>query len=192
MSEEIKKETVDETVDTTKETNETNETEETINESEAETSEEVVEPSELEVLTEKYDELETRYLRLQADFDNSRRRQKIESASAAKFRSQSLVEKLLPVLDNFERAMATELAGEDTKSFLEGIEIVQRQLEAAMEAEGVEVIATVGEKFDPNVHQAVMQDDDKAFDSNVVTAELQKGYKLKDRVIRPAMVKVNQ
>lgn len=108
MSEEIKKETVDETVDTTKETNET---EETINESEAETSEEVVEPSELEVLTEKYDELETRYLRLQADFDNSRRRQKIESASAAKFRSQSLVEKLLPVLDNFERAMATELAG---------------------------------------------------------------------------------
>lgn len=189
MSEEIKKETVDETVDTTKETNET---EETINESEAETSEEVVEPSELEVLTEKYDELETRYLRLQADFDNSRRRQKIESASAAKFRSQSLVEKLLPVLDNFERAMATELAGEDTKSFLEGIEIVQRQLEVAMEAEGVEVIATVGEKFDPNVHQAVMQDDDKAFDSNVVTAELQKGYKLKDRVIRPAMVKVNQ
>lgn len=88
--------------------------------------------------------------------------------------------------------MATELAGEDTKSFLEGIEIVQRQLEAAMEAEGVEVIATVGETFDPNVHQAVMQDDDKAFDSNVVTAELQKGYKLKDRVIRPAMVKVNQ
>ena len=173
MSEEIKKETVDETVDTTKETNET---EEIINESEAETSEEVVEPSELEVLTEKYDELETRYLRLQADFDNSRRRQKIESASAAKF----------------ERAMATELAGEDTKSFLEGIEIVQRQLEAAMEAEGVEVIATVGETFDPNVHQAVMQDDDKAFDSNVVTAELQKGYKLKDRVIRPAMVKVNQ
>lgn len=61
-----------------------------------------------------------------------------------------------------------------------------------MEAEGVEVIATVGETFDPNVHQAVMQDDDKAFDSNVVTAELQKGYKLKDRVIRPAMVKVNQ
>ena len=88
--------------------------------------------------------------------------------------------------------MATEWAGEDTKSFLEGIEIVQRQLEAAMEAEGVEVIATVGETFDPNVHQAVMQDDDKAFDSNVVTAELQKGYKLKDRVIRPAMVKVNQ
>lgn len=181
MSEEVKSENVEEVTATN----------ETVEEA-VEATEEVVELSELEQLTAKYDALETRYLRLQADFDNSRRRQKIESQSAAKFRSQAVIEKLLPVLDNFERAMATDLAGEETKSFLEGIEIVQRQLVTALEAEGLEVIATVGETFDPNIHQAVMQDNDAAFESNVVTAELQKGYRLKERVIRPAMVKVNQ
>ncbi|EUJ41661.1 nucleotide exchange factor GrpE [Brochothrix campestris] len=182
MSEEVKSDKVEEVT----------ETNETVEEAVETTEEEVVEVSELDQLTAKYDALETRYLRLQADFDNSRRRQKIEAQSAAKFRSQAVIEKLLPVLDNFERAMATDLAGEDTKSFLEGIEIVQRQLITALEAEGLEVIATVGEAFDPNIHQAVMQDSDDAFESNVVTAELQKGYRLKERVIRPAMVKVNQ
>jgi molecular chaperone GrpE len=115
-----------------------------------------------------------------------------EKEDQAKFAAQPLVEKLLPVLDNFERALAAAGAeNEETESLLKGIQMVYDQLQQALEQEGVTVIPTVGETFDPHIHEAVMQIQEEGYDSGVVVEELQKGYLLNERVVRPAMVKVN-
>src|SRR5699024_12377544 len=98
---------------------------------------------------------------------------------------------LLPAIDNFERALQVEVTGE-TANFVEGMEMVYRQFKDALTNQGVEEIETVGKEFDPNIHHAVMQVEDEEKDSNIIVEELQKGYMLKDRVIRPAMVKVNK
>ncbi|WP_430793439.1 nucleotide exchange factor GrpE [Bacillus thuringiensis] len=151
------------------------------------------------LLQEKVDELqakltetEGRTLRLQADFENYKRRVQMDKQAAEKYRAQSLVSDILPALDNFERAMQVEATDEQTKSLLQGMEMVHHQLLEALTKEGVEVIGAVGKQFDPNEHQAIMQVEDSEFESNAVVEEFQKGYKLKDRVIRPSMVKVNQ
>ncbi|WP_100406740.1 nucleotide exchange factor GrpE [Bacillus solitudinis] len=136
-------------------------------------------------------ELNTRLLRVQADYDNFRRRSREEKEAAAKYRAQSFIEGLLPVIDNFERALVVQPEQEETKTLLQGMEMVYRQLQDMLKSEGVEVIATVGEDFNPHLHQAVMQVEEEGFESNQVVEELQKGYKLKDRVLRPSMVKVN-
>lgn len=138
------------------------------------------------------DEKENKLLRVQADFENYKRRCRLEMEAAQKYRSQNVVTEILPALDNFERALQVEAESEQTKSLLQGMEMVRRQLMDALEKEGVEAIEAVGQEFDPNLHQAVMQVEDENFGSNIVIEELQKGYKLKDRVIRPSMVKVNQ
>lgn len=167
----------------------------------AENSEETVveEKSEAALLQEKVDglqakltETEGRTLRLQADFENYKRRVQLDKRAAEKYRSQSLVSDILPALDNFERAMQVEASDEQMKSLLQGMEMVYRQLLEALTKEGVEAIEAVGKQFDPHEHQAVMQVEDSEFESNAVVEEFQKGYKLKDRVIRPSMVKVNQ
>ncbi|PFA19304.1 MULTISPECIES: nucleotide exchange factor GrpE [Bacillus cereus group] len=159
----------------------------------------VEEKSEAALLQEKVDELqaklteaEGRTLRLQADFENHKRRVQMDKQAAEKYRAQSLVSDILPALDNFERAMQVEATDEQMKSLLQGMEMVYRQLLEAMTKEGVEAIEAVGKQFDPHEHQAVMQVEDSEFESNTVVEEFQKGYKLKDRVIRPSMVKVNQ
>ncbi len=172
-------------------------TDETITE---ENIEDVVEEkSEAALLQEKVDglqakltETEGRTLRLQADFENYKRRVQLDKQAAEKYRSQSLVSDILPALDNFERAMQVEASDEQMKSLLQGMEMVYRQLLEALTKEGVEAIEAVGKQFDPHEHQAVMQVEDSEFESNAVVEEFQKGYKLKDRVIRPSMVKVNQ
>ncbi|MEA1006723.1 nucleotide exchange factor GrpE [Bacillus velezensis] len=138
------------------------------------------------------DEKENKLLRVQADFENYKRRSRLEMEAAQKYRSQNVVTEILPALDNFERALQVEAESEQTKSLLQGMEMVRRQLMGALEKEGVQAIEAVGQEFDPNLHQAVMQVEDENFGSNIVIEELQKGYKLKDRVIRPSMVKVNQ
>lgn len=140
----------------------------------------------------KLDEADTRYLRLQADFDNFRRRTKLDLEAAQKYRAQAIISDLLPVLDNFERALQTQVDQEQAKSLLQGMEMVYRLLQDAIKKEGVEPINAVGEAFDPHLHQAVMQVEAEDTDSGVVLEEFQKGYKLKDRVIRPTMVKVSQ
>lgn len=145
-----------------------------------------------EQLQKQLDESEDRYLRLRADFDNFRRRVNLDREAQEKYRAQKLVTELLPVLDNFERALQMTPEQEETKSLLQGMEMVYKTLVAALESEGVKPIETVGKPFDPTVHQAVMTDSDDSAESNSVLAELQKGYTLKDRVIRPSMVKVNQ
>ncbi|MCM3161843.1 nucleotide exchange factor GrpE [Metabacillus litoralis] len=143
-------------------------------------------------LQAKLDETENKMLRAQADFDNFRRRARLDQEAAQKYRAQSLVSEILPALDNFERALQIEASNDQTKSLLQGMNMVYNQLVQALQNEGVETIKSVGEQFDPHLHQAVMQVEDENYDSNTVIEELQKGYRLKDRVIRPAMVKVNQ
>ncbi|PLT30951.1 nucleotide exchange factor GrpE [Peribacillus deserti] len=145
--------------------------------------------SELEA---KIDEMDNRYLRLQADFDNSRRRARLDIEAAHKYRAQNLVTDLLPALDNLERAMSVEADNDQTKTLLQGMQMIHNGLLESLKKEGVEVIEAVGKEFDPHIHQAVMQVEDPGFESNIVVEEFQKGYMLKDRVIRPSMVKVNQ
>ncbi|KJE25955.1 nucleotide exchange factor GrpE [Geobacillus thermoleovorans] len=143
-------------------------------------------------LEAKLSEMEHRYLRLYADFENFRRRTRQEMEAAEKYRVQSLASDLLPVLDNFERALKIETDNEQAKSILQGMEMVYRSLVDALKKEGVEAIEAVGKPFDPYLHQAVMQAEAEGYEPNTVVEELQKGYKLKDRVLRPAMVKVSQ
>lgn len=143
-------------------------------------------------LEAKLAEEEDRYLRLRADFDNMRRRHQLDNEAAVKYRSQNLLTDLLPVMDNFERALQVEVSSEDAVSLYKGIEMVYNSLLEATKKEGLELIPAVGEVFDPNVHQAVMQEQDAEKESGIILKELQKGYKLKDRVIRPSMVSVNE
>ncbi|MFJ8514446.1 nucleotide exchange factor GrpE [Lysinibacillus xylanilyticus] len=143
-------------------------------------------------LQAKLDDEESRHLRLRADFDNMRRRNQLDREAAEKFRAQSLLSDLLPVIDNFERALQVEASSEETASIVKGIEMVYRSLIDATEKEGLQVIKAEGEQFDPNVHQAVMQEQDSEKETGVVLRELQKGFMLKDRVLRPTMVSVNE
>jgi molecular chaperone GrpE len=147
---------------------------------------------EIEQLRAKLEEADNRILRLQADFDNFRRRTRIDQEASEKYRAQKLITDLLPALDNFERAMKVEADNEQTRVLLQGMDMVYRSMVDALKKEGVEPIEAVGKEFDPHLHQAVMQGEDENYGANVVTDEFQKGYLLKDRVIRPSMVKVNQ
>jgi molecular chaperone GrpE len=147
---------------------------------------------EIQLLKAKLEEADNRNLRLQADFDNFRRRTRLDQEASEKYRAQKLITHLLPALDNFERAIQMEAENEHTKALLQGMDMVYRGLLEALKKEGVEVIEAVGKEFDPHLHQAVMQGEDGNYGSNIVTAEFQKGYLLKDRVIRPSMVQVNQ
>ncbi|KMY31290.1 protein GrpE [Lysinibacillus xylanilyticus] len=143
-------------------------------------------------LQAKLDDEESRHLRLRADFDNMRRRHQLDREAAEKFRAQSLLSDLLPVIDNFERALQVEASSEETASIVKGIEMVYRSLIEATEKEGLQVIKAEGEQFDPNVHQAVMQEQDSEKETGIVLRELQKGFMLKERVLRPTMVSVNE
>lgn len=140
----------------------------------------------------KLEEADTRYLRLQADYDNFRRRTKLDSEANQKYRAQNIITDLLPVLDNFERALQTQVDQEQAKSLLQGMEMVYRLLNEAIKKEGVEPIDAIGKEFDPHLHQAVMLVEVEDTDSGIIIEEFQKGYKLKDRIIRPSMVKVSQ
>lgn len=143
-------------------------------------------------LREELEAEQNKYLRLLADYDNFKRRTQKDKEIAGKFRAQSLLTDLLPVLDNFERALSVEAKSEESKSLLKGVEMVQASLLEAVKREGLEDIKSVGEAFDPNFHQAVMQEKDENAEAGTVLQELQKGYTLKGRVLRPAMVKVNE
>jgi len=143
-------------------------------------------------LQAKLDDEENRHLRLRADFDNMRRRNQLDREAAEKYRAQSLLSDLLPVLDNFERALQVEATSEEAASIVKGIEMVYRSLIEATEKEGLQVIKAEGEPFDPNIHQAVMQEQDSEKETGVILRALQKGYILKDRVLRPSMVSVNE
>lgn len=149
------------------------------------------EQQEIQQLETKLEEANNRLLRLQADYDNFRRRTKKEKEEAAKFKSQKLAESLLPAMDNFERALMIQPETEEATNLLQGMKMVHNQLAEALHSEQVQVMETVGQPFDPHKHEAVMQVENDEYDSNIIVEELQKGYILNDKVIRPAMVKVN-
>ncbi|MBP2078144.1 nucleotide exchange factor GrpE [Oceanobacillus polygoni] len=147
--------------------------------------------AENQALKAEKDEVFNRLLRLQAEYDNFKKRSQKEKEAERKYKSQDLINELLPALDNFERALQVEVT-EANSNLFDGITMVYRQLQDALVSQGLEVIETEGQAFDPNLHHAVMQIEDDEMESNIVVEELQKGYQLKDRVIRPAMVKVNK
>ncbi|MBO1197977.1 nucleotide exchange factor GrpE [Staphylococcus simiae] len=146
----------------------------------------------IEELQQLADDNEEKYLRLYAEFENYKRRIQKETETNKKYQAQNVLTDILPAIDNIERALQIEGDDETFKSLQKGVQMVHESLISALKDNGLEVIASEGESFDPNVHQAVMQDDNPDFESGVITQELQKGYRLKDRVLRPSMVKVNQ
>ncbi|HDI0812257.1 TPA: nucleotide exchange factor GrpE [Staphylococcus aureus] len=138
------------------------------------------------------DENEEKYLRLYAEFENYKRRIQKENEINKTYQAQRVLTDILPAIDNIERALQIEGDDETFNSLQKGVQMVHESLINALKDNGLEVIKTEGEAFDPNIHQAVVQDDNPDFESGEITQELQKGYKLKDRVLRPSMVKVNQ
>ena len=128
-----------------------------------------------------------KYRRLQADFENFKRRSRIEKEELSGFIARNIVLKLLPVLDNFERAVSSQ---SDKESFAVGVEMILKQLETVFESLGVQKIDSVDCQFDPNFHEAVMSIQDSGKEEGIIVNEVQKGYKLNDKVIRPSMVNV--
>lgn len=147
--------------------------------------------TELNKLRAQAEEHQQRFLRAQADFDNFRRRTLKEKEDLAKYASMKLVTELVPVLDNFERALATAPQGAESESFSKGVEMIFRQFESVLQAEGVTAMNSVGQPFNPDFHQAIMQVESEEHEEGIVVEEVQKGYMLKDKVLRPAMVKVS-
>lgn len=172
--------------------NDSEKTDEKVEATEEAANSENEEQSKIQQLEQEKEELQNKLLRTQADFDNFRRRTQIEKETDSKYKSQELVTEILPVLDNFERALQANVEEDSAHSFVDGVKMVYNQLHQALEKAGVEEIAAEDEQFDPNMHQAVMQVQEEGYESNQVVEVLQKGYTLKDRVIRPAMVKVNE
>ena len=134
-------------------------------------------------------EMMDRILRLQADFDNYRRRTRQEQSDLGAFVTQNMIKELLPVVDNFERALASRPT-EDPSGFGAGVEMIFRQLYGVLEKQGVSTVETVGLMFDPNRHEAILKDAESEQPDGTVVAELQKGYAVGGKVIRPALVKV--
>lgn len=146
---------------------------------------------ELEKAKEEKEEYFNRMLRLQAEYDNFKKRTQKERIADRKFKALDLATDLLPVLDNFERALQIETTPE-TESLINGITMVYNQFKEAFTTHGIEEIETVGTTFDPNLHHAVMQVEVEGKEKDEVVEELQKGYILNERIIRPAMVQVNK
>ncbi|MCJ0964803.1 nucleotide exchange factor GrpE [Mammaliicoccus sciuri] len=195
MTEEKQNEQFDETNDQTQsvatEEVEVNETEENVEEVEQDKVVEIPEAV-LEQLKQKANEEEEKYLRLYAEFENYKRRMKQEASIIKDYQAQRVLTDVLPALDNMDRALKQEGESEDFLTFKKGVDMVYNDLLKSLKDNGLEEIESYNQPFDPNVHQAVMQDNNPDFESGVVTEELQRGYKLKDRVLRPAMVKVNE
>ena len=146
----------------------------------------------IDELTKALEEEEGKKLRVLADMENVKRRASLDYQTLQTYRAQNVMVNVLPVLDNFERALSVEAKEEETKTLLTGMEMVYRSLVEALKSDGLEEIEAIDQEFDPNFHQAVMTGNEEDKDSGIVLEELQKGYKLKERVLRPSMVKVNE
>ncbi|MDO9574563.1 MAG: nucleotide exchange factor GrpE [Candidatus Contubernalis sp.] len=141
----------------------------------------------VEKLQNEKNELFARLQRLQADFDNYRKRAMGEQNRCAQYALSEFFKSLIPVIDNFERAMDSEETGE---AFVSGVEMIIKQFKEVLKKEGLERIEAEGQVFDPYIHEAVMHVESEDHEENLVIEELQKGYKFKDKLVRPSMVKV--
>ena len=132
------------------------------------------------------------YFKAYADTENLRKRLQSEAETTRKYRIQSFALEVLPVLDSMERALAVQSDDENIKNYVKGFEMIHDQLVAVLEKEGVKEIDALNQPFDHNVHQALMQEPVEGVESGIVIEVLQKGYMLKDRVLRAALVKVSE
>lgn len=206
-------ENIDEMNPETEEVSDTQAADETVNETVEETeTEEVTEPGEEEPeqtegeqkekggffrkkdkkdkKDEQIAELNDRVKRQMAEFDNFRKRSEKEKNQMYEIGAKSIIEKLLPVIDNFERGLATVSEEEKGSGFAEGMDKIYKQMVSMLEEAGVTAIEAVGQEFDPNLHNAVMHVEDENFGENIVAEEFQKGYMYRDSVVRHSMVKV--
>lgn len=173
-------------------------TEEAVEETMEETTEEVVE--EVAEASEEKDEkdpkdvmieeLNDRLVRNMAEFDNFRKRSEKEKSQMFEIGAKSIVEKILPVVDNFERGLGAVSKEEKESAFVQGIEQIYKQFLTALSEVGVTPIEAVGKEFDPEFHNAVMHGEDENYGENIISDEFQKGYLYKDSVVRHSMVKV--
>ena len=176
--------------------------EDLVQDSESTTSEETKQEENAEIETEsvqeksdsdlqkKFDALNQQYIRLAADFDNFRKRQAQEREKLIKFGTENALTKLIEVLDNFERGQKALENVEDCEKVKESFNLIQKQVFETLSNMGLEEIKAVGEEFDPNFHEAVMQTPSSEHQENTIIAELRKGYKVGEKVLRPTMVNV--
>lgn len=141
-------------------------------------------------LKDKLKELEDQRIRQLAEFENFRKRSEKEKSQMFEIGAKTVVEKILPVIDNFERGLAAVSEEEKESSFVQGMELVYKQILTAFDELGVKPIEAVGKEFDPNLHNAVMTVDDDSLESGTIAEEMQKGYMYKESVVRHSMVKV--
>lgn len=187
----------EEAVEETKETKKEEAAEEVVKESKAEEPAEGKEKKKAskkkpkkDKKDEKIEELNDRLMRNLAEFENFRNRSEKEKSAMFEVGARSVIEKILPVVDNLERGFDGLTEEEKETPFVKGIEAVYKQLMTAFDEMGVKAIEAVGQEFDPNFHNAVMHDEDDSEETNKVIEEFQKGYMYKDSVVRHSMVKV--
>ncbi len=210
MNQEVASEVVEEAVENTEETVEN--TEETVEEvvegteeaaqeetevEDTEDSEETTEKKKIfgrkakkDPRDEKIEELTDRVTRQMAEFDNFRKRTEKEKSAMYEIGAKSVIEKLLPIVDNFERGFLTVAEEDKEDSFVKGMEMVYKQILTTFETIGVKPIEAVGQEFNPDLHNAVMHVDDETVGENIIVEEFQKGYTYHDSVVRYSMVKV--
>ena len=208
--EEMVKEAVEEAKAKAYKEAEEQDTEETVEEAEKEAAEEAAEPTEetegseegsgfmkkfgrknkKDKKDEKIEELTDRLTRQMAEFDNFRKRTEKEKSQMYEIGAKDIIEKILPVVDNFERGIAAVPEDEKANPFAEGMEKIYKQLMTTLEEIGVKPIEAVGQEFDPDFHNAVMHVEDEEVGENIITEEFQKGYLYRDSVVRHSMVKV--
>lgn len=164
-----------EELETSNSENEASETDEAIDENEA--------------LRKEIETLKNDYFKMLADTENLKKRLQREHDQLRKYRIQGFAADVLPVLDNLERALKQETTDEALR---EGVQMIYDQLMASLKVEGVEPINALNQPFDPNIHQAMMTEEKEGVESNIVIEEFQKGYMLKDRILRASLVKVSQ
>jgi len=212
MNQEVASDVVEETVENTEEVvehteenvEETTECQEDAAQEEAETevddtedSEETTEKKKIfgrkakkDPKDEKIEELTDRVTRQMAEFDNFRKRTEKEKSAMYEIGAKSVIEKLLPIVDNFERGFSTVAEEDKEDSFVKGMEMVYKQILTTFETIGVKPIEAVGQEFNPDLHNAVMHVDDETVGENIIVEEFQKGYTYHDAVVRYSMVKV--
>ena len=155
-----------------------------------ETEEEEAEVIDKDPKDKLIEELNDKYMRTFAEFDNFRKRSEKEKAAMFEVGAKSIIEKILPVIDNFERGFSTVEEEDKEDAFVKGMDMVYKQMLSTLEEAGVKAIEAVGQQFDPNLHNAVMHIDDENFGENEVAEEFQKGYTYRESVVRHSMVKV--
>ena len=189
-SEELDTEAVDSATEESVESS--NETDDNTTEAVSNESEEEKQENEIAELKNEVEATEDKYLKLYAEFENYKRRTRQEAEINNKYKDQKFAENLLPVIDNLERALSIEGDTESFEALNKGVEMVYNNLIDTLKNHDIKAIEALNQPFDPNFHQAVMTEAVEGKDAGLVVEEFQKGYILKDRVIRPTMVKVSE